>query len=198
MGNCSKKYFGFLMVSLCFVVLCFGQNSFSQAQSKLVKDKSLSFEFSPVTALLGMVAVELATPVNQNFTLGASAMYWNITLFDVSIKASGLAAVARYGFNGVYNSGWYLGGNAGYSSASAEGKSSITKETLTAKTGGPMLSFLGGYAWYWSSFYQRLGGTVGYTGGDSDVKVRNSVGSEEKVEVKRSNAGVEYNIGWTF
>ena len=161
-------------------------------------DKSWNFEFSPVTLIVGLALVEFGVPVTPNLTVGANGYYWNFSFLDTTIRASGLGGVVRYYFNGTYNSGWYAGGGLGYGSASAESKSSVTKETLTASASGPTFTGFGGYGWFWKKFYMRLGAALSYSSGDSDVKVRNTAGTEEKVEVKRASPGLEYNIGWAF
>ena len=106
---------------------------------------------------------------------------------------------ARYAFEGIQKDGWYAQGDLSTSSAEASIKSSITDDTLTASSSAAGIVAGGGYAWYWTSFYQRLGLTVVLGSNSTDVKVRNSNGNEEKVTVRSSpGAGIVYNIGWRF
>lgn len=182
----------FLAISL----LVLGSMTSSSAQAASTK---YGVEFSPVSLLIGMISVEGNYTLSPNLDAYAGFMHWNVSLLSTTIKATGFSVGGRYSFSGVHQNGWFAQGGIATASAEASIKSSSTNETLTASASNTGLNIGGGYAWYWTSFYQRLGLAVSIGSTSQDVKVRNSNGTEESVNVSSApGAGILYNIGWRF
>jgi|GEM_PF-2995377 len=169
------------------------------AGSARAASSQFGIEFSPIGLLVGLIQAEGNYSLSPNVEATAGFVYWNVTLLDVTIKAKGFSIGGRYNFSGVQEDGWYAQGAISTSSAEASTKSLATNETLTAAASNTGVLAGGGYAWYWTSFYQRLGLAISLGSSSQDVKVRNSNGSEESVKVSSSpGAGIVYNIGWKF
>jgi hypothetical protein len=153
--------------------------------------KSFNFTFSPIAMLFGMINGDLQYALNDKWSIGGRAIFWNLTIGDYAFNVTALGAGAVWYSEGTFQQGFYAGpGVAMVSSSVKSGTQSVT-------VSGATLTASGGYGWYWNSFNLQLGGAIGIPLGSGTVKVKDNNGIEENVNVPVST-GLDFRIGWTF
>jgi hypothetical protein len=167
-------------------------------------DKHFNARISALGPLIGLYSLSLDMAVDSQWTIGPNINYWsfklsssNSTYSDFTVKSFGVGGRAHWFANGVFNSGIYIRPFVSWNKATArltDSSGSAVEGSASGMTAGGLL----GYGWFWDSFNIMLG--VGYSAGlgSTEVKVKYSNGTEEKVSSKTSGLDAEFTIGYTF
>ncbi len=156
-----------------------------------------NIRLSPFAFLLGALNAQVDYRLDDNWTAGPNFLYWNGSLLDWKVKATGFGASAKYAFDGAYSDSFYLGGGLGFSSVEV----SIVSlgVTYTGSATGTGIIATGGYQWFWDNFNLNLGLTLG-TSSVSDIEVKDSNGGKynESSNAPSSSTGLDFLMGYKF
>lgn len=160
---------------------------------------TMNLHFSPLSLLDKSLQFGFERTISTDFTLGGEFGYRRESIdsggyfYDYTGEAFAVGIVGTWYSNSTFTDGLYLSPGVHYAQAIIES----TGGGIRAEGNYTVLSFFGGYGWFWDSFNMKLGlGVLATAGGD--VKVRDSSGKQVTFNSSASAVGLEYNLGWTF
>lgn len=155
----------------------------------------VGLRFSPISALIGLIDVDLDVGVTEKFVITPNIQSWNLKIGDTDFSIFGYGLSATYRFNGAFEDSWYLGPS--FRTLNFKGEDATTRAEADVTAIGGVF----GYQWAWTSFYMNLGGFVGSLS-SADVKaVDKTTGLEtgETFSVPGTlGVGLDFKLGWYF
>lgn len=186
------------------LAMLLGSVAFAEEVSTAGNADNFNIRFGPISLLVGVVNAGLDFVVHENFTVGPEFAYLHRSLSssgsfssDYDVKAYAVGARAIWYANGVFTDGLYITPKLHYASAKLSTTDSVG--TVEGEASTMMASGLIGYGWFWESFNIHLGGGFAIPFGEYKVKIKDSTGTEESVNVSSTgNLALEFDLGWTF
>lgn len=171
--------------------------SLSSLAAQASPDDQFNFRFSPALVILGGLGAGLDYRINDQFVAGVQGAAMHFSLFDTDVTGSNAAFHVDYSFRPAFTHGWFLTGQAGYTSADVSYKDSDGQKYSASGRGG-YVAVGGGYHWFWSSFNMSVAGLLG-SNPIGEIEVKNNNGEVIKTQ-SSPLAGLmgEFQLGFTF
>lgn len=158
---------------------------------------NMNFRFSPLGLLVGILNGDLQFKMSNQWTMGPSALVWNLKVPDITLNATGAALSGMYYFDEVFEDSWYVSPAVGYISLTTK-----EKENLIDYEGnytGLHMALGAGYIWHWESFNLSLGANWFYLL-SGNISKKDAAGNPKE---DSSLAGIpsvrfDFMMGFTF
>jgi hypothetical protein len=190
------------MKILAALILTFSVG-FSQT-SRADNSDSVNFRINPIGIIIGAIGVDFDFKIHDHWTLGPSLMYWRHRsrpsggqISDIKASAYSIGARANWFMNGIFTDGLYVGPSINLIGAKGEA-TDVDGTTRSSTANFLTVQGLVGYAWFWKSFNQMLGGGMGVGIGKTRLEIEDSTGKKWESGSLGAGLALEYSLGWTF